>query len=81
MLMNLVNTVPRVDAKDLENMINTSMNVGVARSAGLTLLLLSLSPGSSDGSISLASGQSSAGSQREAHVNLEKNKSSTHFFR
>jgi len=26
MLMNLINTVPRVDAKDLENMINTSMN-------------------------------------------------------
>jgi len=25
--MNLINTVPRVDAKDLENMINTSMNV------------------------------------------------------
>jgi hypothetical protein len=27
MLMNLINTVPRVDPKDLENMINTSMNV------------------------------------------------------
>lgn len=26
MLMNLINTVPRVDPKDLENMINTSMN-------------------------------------------------------
>jgi len=26
MLMNLIDTVPRVDAKDLENMINTSMN-------------------------------------------------------
>ncbi|CAF2370331.1 unnamed protein product [Rotaria sp. Silwood2] len=26
MLMNLINTVPRVDAKDLENMVNTSMN-------------------------------------------------------
>ena len=25
--MNLINTVPRVDPKDLENMINTSMNV------------------------------------------------------
>ena len=44
MLMNLVNTVPRVDAKDLENMINTSMNVGVARRLDLTSLLLLFLP-------------------------------------
>ena len=44
--MNLINTVPRVDAKDLENMVNTSMNVcelirGLARlSRSLSLSLL-----------------------------------------
>lgn len=42
MLMNLINTVPRVDAKDLENMVNTSMNVGEPRNERLDPFSLSV---------------------------------------
>lgn len=40
--MNLINTVPRVDAKDLENMVNTSMNVCEPRNERLDPFSLSV---------------------------------------
>lgn len=60
--MNLINTVPRVDPKDLENMINTSMNVGEIDefdSMKYSFFLL----GSSDDSISFTGSQSTISSQ------------------